>query len=232
MGFWERLFFPTFCVGCGKPGDSLCFSCFQKRKPFFPQRCLLCNKPSYLGLIHKKEQRKKVLIFGAYSIYVYKHPLTTLIKKVKYAHQHKLLADFLTSIPPSELFNLWEIKHLFTNSLLVPIPLYQKDRVERGFNQAEILANFFSKILKIPVVNLVTKIRSTKKQSLLSDKERRKNINQAFVVSNKKYRHKEIILVDDIITTGSTIFEVAEILTKAQYNRIYAISLFGARPTF
>ena len=98
---------------------------------------------------------------------------------------------------------------------IVPIPMYRKDIQKRGFNQSVYIAKAVSKITNIPVkYDMLEKTQKTKKQVGLNYTQRLKNLSGAFRVQNTDGM-KNVVLVDDVFTTGSTINECAKILKKA-----------------
>ena len=100
----------------------------------------------------------------------------------------------------------------------------RKKEAERGFNQAEIIAKELATQLNLPLdVKTLKKIKNTGPQSHLNLKERRKNIKHSFWAASSK--EKNFILVDDLITSGSTIDEAAKTLKKAGAYKIWAFAL-------
>ena len=111
---------------------------------------------------------------------------------------------------------------------IIPVPLHNKRLRQRGYNQSTEIARVLSKELKVPIAHdVVIKKQSTKAQSELTAKERRKNIKGVFtVVDVKKYKH--VWIVDDVVTTGSTVNELAKILKSSGVERIGVLSLARA----
>ncbi len=99
------------------------------------------------------------------------------------------------------------------------VPLYKSKERIRGYNQTELIAKKLSKSLNIPYVRAVKKIRNTKQQSTLSEKEREINIKNAFKCCYN-IKDRKILIVDDILTTGHTINECSRILKKAGADRV------------
>jgi competence protein ComFC len=117
---------------------------------------------------------------------------------------------------------------------IIPVPLHLTKLRERGYNQSEYLAKGINKNLKIKYYSeIVDRIRYTKSQTSLPYTERISNIKDAFRV-NKKFldiiKRKRIILIDDVITTGSTINEVIKVLKEAKVSNIFAVTLSMAKP--
>lgn len=96
------------------------------------------------------------------------------------------------------------------------VPMHKKAKKKRGYNQSELLAKELSKILGIPCVETLTKIKHTKPQHKLKSKERLKNLKGVFKITDKNLiKDKSILIIDDIITTGTTLGECAKTLQKA-----------------
>lgn len=109
---------------------------------------------------------------------------------------------------------------------LIPIPLHPGRRRRRGFNQAELVARGLGKRLEIPVCSrLLVRVKRTRPQKELSDRERRSNLKNAFQVVKNDVRLKKVILVDDIYTTGSTMDAAAEVLFKYGVEKVYFLSI-------
>ncbi|MBI2577938.1 MAG: ComF family protein [Candidatus Wildermuthbacteria bacterium] len=135
---------------------------------------------------------------------------------------HLMLADK----PILPIFSAAKTNTIKTSEyLLVPVPLHKKRLRWRGFNHAELLAKELSLGLAIPLAaNLLVKTKATLAQAELSEKERKTNVKDAFrVISPSSVKNKNILLVDDVYTTGSTLRECAKVLKKAGAFRIFGI---------
>ncbi len=109
---------------------------------------------------------------------------------------------------------------------IIPVPLHPARMRARGFNQADLLAKRLSEELRIPVgKNVVYRIRKTKPQKQLDDRERVKNLKQAFAVSRHWKAPKSVLIVDDIYTTGSTIHRISKVLKKAGAEKVYFLTI-------
>ena len=123
-----------------------------------------------------------------------------------------------------------EIKSSKTNwnfDLIIPIPLHQLKKAERGYNQAYYIAKGVGKIFKVKVSDRsVKRIKYTESQTTMNLNEREENISGAFKVKwNTQVRGKNILLLDDVITTGATISECGKILLEAGASKVYAASI-------
>ncbi|MCD6098472.1 ComF family protein [bacterium] len=106
--------------------------------------------------------------------------------------------------------------------ILLPVPLHNTRKRERGFNQSLVISEGVSEVLGIPVEKkTVVRVKNTRSQTQLSEKERRKNVYEAFKVkAPDKITGKNIIIVDDVVTTGSTTKEITRVLKDAGARRV------------
>lgn len=176
--------------------------------------CLVCNRNSLDGLTHPS-CKNRYAIDGAFSAVSYKG----VVKKLLYNFKYKpYLADLKNSL--TELFYESIIQNeefvrtiqQFNNRtiVLVPIPLHANKLRQRGYNHAEILAEILGKKLNLKVADVLKRVKQTKTQFGLSLKQRKENISGAFML-NTKYSidNANVFLVDDILTTGSTLLTFA-----------------------
>ncbi|MFQ6882595.1 ComF family protein, partial [Clostridium sp.] len=106
------------------------------------------------------------------------------------------------------------------------VPISKDSLKKRGFNQCSVLAKNISSILDIPVIDCLVKVKETKEQKLLGKEERMKNILDAFEIKNKeKLFKKNILLIDDVYTTGATINECKKNIEKCNINKIYLLTI-------
>jgi ComF family protein len=111
--------------------------------------------------------------------------------------------------------------------VFAPIPLSSIKLRKRGYNQAEILAQELVKKFNFPVQNLLSRARETKTQVGLTNLQRKLNIKEAFELKIQKaeYGGLNIFLIDDVVTTGSTLLEAAKILKKAGAKKVFGLTL-------
>jgi ComF family protein len=241
MGSTDYIF-PKKCVVCRKPGSYLCENCFSYLS-FEPKSlCLPCNQPSFNNLTHPRCKRKYA-IDGCFSALSYNKTVQKLIYNFKYkpylTDLKTVLADlFHESIIQNEQF----MKLIVDGScLMVPIPLSSSRFRKRGYNQAEILAKELSKKFNFPVQNLLSRTKETKTQVGMTNLQRKLNVKDVFEIINppsassgngsrssgsKRFRKNcSIFLVDDVVTTGSTLSEAAKILKKAGAKKVFGLTL-------
>jgi ComF family protein len=111
--------------------------------------------------------------------------------------------------------------------LIIPIPLHQLKKAERGYNQSYYIAKGVGKELRVKVSDRVVKrTKYTESQTTMNLNQREENISGAFKIRNQKMvRRKSILLLDDVITTGATISECGKMLLESGATKIYAASI-------
>lgn len=114
--------------------------------------------------------------------------------------------------------------------MIIPVPLHKKRKKERGFNQAQSIAEELARLKSIEMEEgVLIKVKNVPPQTLLEIEEREKNISGAFrVVREEKIKGKTVLLVDDVYTTGSTVRECSLALRKAGAKEVRALTLAQA----
>ena len=106
--------------------------------------------------------------------------------------------------------------------MLLPVPLHWWRQYQRTYNQSYLLAEYVSSRYRIPICSeLLTRVRPTPQQKLLNEKDRRRNLKGAFRAA-PECKGRSLVLIDDVVTTGSTLSECARTLKKAGAYRVYA----------
>lgn len=197
------ILFPSPCLHCGYLGEPLCSQCFYEL-PFYP---------------HKRDL-EDLKVVSAY-LYEDKSLLAKLIYPFKYSHQ----ADIFRIFVPGLRETLRLLSPNLTDLILVPVPLHKSRLLERGYNQSEVLAREVAKYLGCSVMPLLRRVKDTGFQSHVKKKEERKeNMKDAFEVC-LKCTNGQIVLVDDIVTSGSTLLACARTLRAAGIENISALTL-------
>ncbi len=215
------LFLPKLCFGCQKPGSYLCPSCYKSIIFTTTPLCPICEKPSPFGYTHPG-CKTSLSIDGMFVLGDYSGILRKMIHYLKYRNVFSLtdtLVAILLEHYPIELPNF---------DLIIPIPLHPKRLKERGYNQAEILGKLFCQKKSLSFSNqILIRHRQTPAQMTIRNlKERRKNIIGAFSYTQKiAIAGKTIALVDDVATTGATIFEAAKVLKRNGAKTVWGIVL-------
>lgn len=227
MGILDYVF-PKKCLSCKKLGSYLCENCFSYLSFDAKSLCLVCNKPTFNGLTHPY-CRKKYAIDGCFSVLPYNKTAQKLIYNFKYkpylTDLKSVLIDlFYESLIQNEDFNR-ELKR--GEWIFAPIPLYSAKFRKRGYNQAEILAKELAEKFNFNTKNILKRTRDTKTQVGLSNIERKLNIKGAFEIINHKssIKNQNIFLVDDVVTTGSTLSEASNVLKRNGAKRVIGLTL-------
>jgi len=210
---------PRQCIVCDSESESCICSYCLPALPFLNAYCEKCGLP--LNKIKEvNEQIDVTCVFCANNIsdfnkfitvFNYKDPIKTLIKEFKYYNNlvyQKALGDFL----------LDKILSKYSNNsfpqVIIPIPNYKGKLKSRGYNQAIELARYLSKKLNVPLdLNYVIKVKETLSQVGLDREERLQNLKDSFCIKeSKNYRH--IAIVDDVVTTGTTVINIKNIINS------------------
>lgn len=143
------------------------------------------------------------------SLFTYDHPLDRLLQQYKYRESLQLANTFATMLHEKLLDNPGKI------DLIIPMPMHVKRLQERGFNQALEIAKIVSKLTKVPLdYNACQRVKLTPPQASLPHKERSKNIRGVFHCQ-KDLTGLNIAIIDDVMTTGASLDELAKTLKKA-----------------
>ncbi|VVA43286.1 Phosphoribosyltransferase [Candidatus Roizmanbacteria bacterium] len=221
--FLIDLLFPKFCLGCGYIGIYLCQSCQDKLKPIALDTCLYCKKPSLFGLTHPN-CTKKLDVDGVLVIYHYNPILKRIIKNIKYRLAVQVWQEFYKIIEPQAVTKLGFYKRLSTDFVIQPIPLSKNKYNERGFNQAKFISVYFQKYLHFLIVDLLIRKKETTSQAQLKNKKTR-YLNTRGVFTSLRCPYPNVILVDDVVTSGSTVREAAKTLKRAGAKKVYVLAL-------
>ena len=219
---WEKvihtaldMLFPPLCAGCKKHGELLCKAC-KENALYKGNECFFCGiKAGTSGIC---ATCKKIHSLESLS-WQWRYS-TDEARAVIYAFKYRKKRA-LASALAGELLCALNNVDLPENLILMPMPLHPQKEAERGFNQAELIARY----IDLPMTKgAVSRILKTPPQArAASRQERIKQIHGAFeVIKSESVRNKNILIVDDVATTGATICELARMLKNAGANKIYA----------
>ena len=214
-------YFFSYCQLCGQSVDGpldLCRGCAGDL-PWLEHACQGCGLPlvnpfdDFCGhcLQHPPPWQQLVVVWR------YEWPLDQLIGRFKYQRQ----------LPPGRLLGDLLLAHLRRHyqhrdwpELLVPTPLHRWRRWRRGFNQSELLARQLQSALGLPCADLLQRRRATPAQQGLSRHQRQRNLQGAFQLRTSPTTRR-IALIDDVITTGSTLAEMARLLRTSGVEEVH-----------
>jgi ComF family protein len=229
----QAALWPSTCVLCRARGGTardLCAACERDLlvNEYPCERCALpLSAPAPTGTVCGSCIRGKPLFDASFVPFRYAYPLDRLIQRFKY-HRQTSIGRVL-----GELF-VMRLQRAQRHSLphaIVPVPLAPRRFRERGFNQAYELARSVARATELPLAGaLIERVRETQEQAGLPRKRRRRNVRGAFKTCGSNLPG-HVAIFDDVVTTGSTVNEVAKVLRRVGVQRIevWAIAR-AARP--
>jgi len=219
---WPRIIqdwlFPPTCLLCGDPGTpgrDLCESC-ARDLPYNYPACPRCALPLSLETDRPCGQclKRPPAYDRAFALFRYEEPARHLITALKFHARYpcarllgELLGEALAGIddPPG---------------LIIPVPLHRNRYRKRGHNQVLEIARILSRRLQIPVDHgSCHRVIATSPQTDLKGKERRRNVRNAFALT-RPIKAEHVAILDDVVTTGATVNELAKVLRRAGVGQI------------
>lgn len=221
-GTLTELFFPTRCAACGGyAGRPLCADCTSRFPYIRGPVCRRCGKPTLYEVEDCNQCRGRVsnLDFCC-ALAVYDDPLRPVVHRMKYGGGWRLarplgfmaavkLAPFLGDLRPCVAY----------------VPMHPRRKRARGYDHAELLARAVSEALGLPRAGLLERIRHSHSQVSLDLPRRKENVRGAFRAVKGIRSPREVVLVDDVMTTGYTLSECAGALRKAGVEKVFACVL-------
>ena len=225
----SALVFPVECEICGvavhpHPPLGVCRECQAEVKLIAPPHCPGCGR-TLIGEMPKCSecQAESYAFDQAYACAAYEGAMRRLIHAFKFENRKYLKHFFMKMM--TEFMNLRLIAAAVDG--ILPVPMDKDRRLERGFNQSELISLEISRVFGIPhsAGNLIQR-RSGAVQSGLTKNKRRLNVKGAFLVRNAdEFHSKRLLLIDDILTTGCTASECAKMLKKAGAASVTVLAL-------
>lgn len=212
MNRFEKWLFPPVCALTEQKGTSVDLAPELLKKMTRPVSCCpVCAEKMSKTQICGRCLATPPAFYRTQAAFYYESVVQDLIQSLKF-HQQLHISRLLV--------DLW-VEQLDTGlvEVIIPVPLHSSRLLERGFNQSLELAKQLSKRTGIPVLsNTMFRVKATSSQSLLDAKERQKNVKGAFSVVEKaafKLKSvKEVVLLDDVMTTGATLDQLAQTLQR------------------
>lgn len=192
-------------------GSCRCYRCGKELENERQECCFDCLKHL---------ERKALYFEQGLAPLKYNSVMRRSMEKLKYANKREYAEFFADSIISvyGEVIRAWEAE------LLIPVPIHRQRMLKRGYNQAALIAKHLNKYLKLELrEDILIRIKNTKVQNKLNDKDRRKNVTGAFCIAENVVQQKKVILVDDIYTTGSTVNSCAKVLKAAGAMEVYSV---------
>jgi competence protein ComFC len=221
------LFYPALCAICAQPigrADYLCEICNEEAPKIKPPFCAICSEP-FEGAITESFScancAHRLLHFEcAVAAYRSRGVVRTIVHEFKYGKQIHLrfpVADWLIAALDDPRLRDRRF------DLAVPVPLHPARKRERGFNQAELIAQLLARRSGLTMNNALERIRYTTTQTAYDRGERMENLRDAFRLRKKaNVQSLRVLLIDDVLTTGSTLSECARVLKRAGAISVHA----------
>lgn len=208
------------CALCGAPDadhHGICADCHGDL-PWIMHRCSRCALPLPFdtppGSLCGHCIQEPPSFDRTCAAFHYDFPISRLLPRIKYQRQPAhlgWLARVLAAYMRQQYENHWP-------DALIAVPMHPFSEFRRGFNQAQLLTEVLAKQLRLPVSRCLSKTRHTPHQMSLGLEERRHNLHQAFRVTGQPPRH--LALVDDVMTTGTTVNMLASLLKSAGTEKV------------
>ncbi len=223
--------YPNYCASCGKllnENDTTCFcnDCWNKIELIKGETCIKCGKPIKTadGICQECKKVKSFHYHNLKAIGIYDNILKDAVHLYKFKSRWKIGYDFANII----IQNI-DDEYIQDNDMIIPVPLTREKEYNRGFSQTFIIANKIGKYFNIPVYkDVMVKTRETVSQSLLLRQERLDNLKNSFAINKKKkdtILNKNILLFDDVFTTGATVIECSRVLKDNGAKRVNVLTL-------
>jgi len=213
------LLFPQHCVGCGKEGEFLCYSCRQSLPRITPPLCPRCGKPQPSGILCPSCVGWSAKIDGIRSPFRFDGAMREAVHQLKYRNLRAL------AVPLAKLLQDYLITNPVPAEVLVPVPLHRKRLRERGYNQSSLLARQLGKLANLPVVDdcLIRQRHAPPQARTATVEERRSNVTDAFACPDHRLRDKQVLLIDDVSTSGATLDACAAAIKAAGATSVWGL---------
>ena len=222
-----KLVLPDVCPICvsalRSPEGETCPVCAQALESFAAPRCSGCGGYNdgaldYCGECLRAGPRPWN---HAVSVFPFGGTARDLIHRLKY-QGHTYLAPVLAR----RMADAWKAHGNGEPDCLVPVPMHWLKRIVRGYNQAALLAQELGELLHVPVRNLLARAKRTRQQAMLDLSSRQTNVNGAFRLRRGCVAPgSRVLLVDDVLTTGSTLAAAAETLGQAETEMLCVVTV-------
>lgn len=214
------LVYPPECICCGKIGYRCCPECWDKRVLYGKAICQKCGKPLSQKTICSDCSSTPSPLSKIRSLGEYDGVLRDFILALKYYRNiglaEMLLPDLVKVLASAQ----------FVFDLIIPVPLNKIRQRERGYNQVTTWGNLLGKFLRIPIYpHALIRTKNTTSQVTLPAEQRLQNVRGAFSVKSDIVKGKNILLLDDVITTGATLTECANQLKEGGAEQIFALTI-------
>lgn len=224
LGVVEDAIFPPVCGGCRRRGVWLCDACWAQVRYVPSPVCSRCGHPvQHAGDPCRWCREWPSGLSNVRAAFVFEGPMRSSIHRFKYqgefARGHflgRLLADHAESTV---------VRRKDPVEIVVPVPLHLRRRRARGYNQAEILAKRVAERLAVPLGSGLIRTEKTQPQVTLGRTERWENVKDAFTWKDAPLAGANVLLIDDVTTTGATLASAATTVMAAGAGRVNGLAL-------
>jgi ComF family protein len=224
---------PPRCISCGvmvNEHGGICPECWKDTKFIGTHQCKICGLPFEFDMgkdaLCKYCTSEKPKFSKVRSVCEYDGVARKIAVKFKFrdhTHLAKPLAKLMINAAPELVVKA---------DIITPVPLHFRRRISRKYNQAGLLALNIAKISGIKYQPLLMqRTRATKRQTSLNRQQRQENVENAFTCSVADLKGKTILLIDDVMTTGSTLNECAKALKAQGAQRVYGLVFARVKPS-
>jgi len=212
--FKNNLFQPhcVLCLHASTPhpeqGVALCSGCLADLARVSRDSCAQCARPTFAGRLCGECLRHPPHFDACIAVFDYVFPINRLIAQYKYTHQL-----FLMQTLAHQLLQTLCERELLLPDVIIAMPLHPQRLAQRGFNQSLELAKPLALALGVPISDACERVINTQPQAGLKQQQRIRNMRNAFIC-NQSMQGKRVALVDDVMTTGASLNELARVLKK------------------
>ncbi len=215
------LLFPQRCIACGKEGDYICSSCQNSLSRVAPPLCPRCGQPQPSEILCPGCVSWQAEIDGIRSPFRFDGIIRQAIHQLKYRNLRAL------ATPLARQLNDYLMTDPVPGDVLVPVPLHRKRLRERGYNQSGLLARELGKLTNLPIDdNCLIRERLTPPQARTAKvEERQGNVLGAFSTCNYRLKDRQVLLIDDVTTSGATLNACAAALKASGAATVWGLVL-------
>ena len=223
-----ELIYPKRCVCCDgilskiEKEVGICKACSKSIKIVGRNYCMKCGAP----LLKREDEycatcRDNSHIYNqAKAVFQYTGEMKNAMYRFKYSNRRcygKVFARHILKVHGD-----WIKAQQF--EAIIPVPMHDRKKKKRGYNQAEVLAKELSTLTNIPVNDrIVRREMETQAMKQLNRQKRKKNLLNAFILAENDVQFRKVLIIDDIYTTGSTLDEVAKVLKTGGITEVYGV---------
>ncbi|MGJ7021424.1 ComF family protein [Ohessyouella blattaphilus] len=221
----SKLLWPTTCPFCFQANRTgICAACKVRLVALEIREsgCALCSKE-----LSDEEnelccdcQRDGRYFDGGTALWRHELPVSKSLYYFKYKNMRFPVGDYVGNL----LCRKERILKEWCVDMIVPVPLSQKRRKKRGYNQSELIARRLGERMGIPVKEIAKRTKETRPQRTLDRKRRKRNVAEVFEVT-EEVKDKRILIIDDIYTTGATIDELSQEMKKRGASKVYFLTV-------